>query len=153
MLEGPQGTLFGAGAEAGVIRYITNKPKLNVTEASVNGGYGFTADGDPNTECTAVLNLPLITDTLARPRRDLQRPPRRLYQQRAAHLHAQDTDLGIHYANYPAGCGSDVPALPGAAGSRPINNYGIASKAINPVDLSGHARLRRCGRSTMTGTR
>src|SRR5881394_1877097 len=32
VLEGPQGTLFGAGAQAGVIRYITNKPKLNVTE-------------------------------------------------------------------------------------------------------------------------
>src|SRR5580704_2277644 len=26
VLEGPQGTLFGAGAEAGVIRYITNEP-------------------------------------------------------------------------------------------------------------------------------
>src|SRR3984885_9349626 len=31
VLEGPQGTLFGAGAQAGVIRYITNKPKLNIT--------------------------------------------------------------------------------------------------------------------------
>ena len=39
VLEGPQGTLFGAGAQAGVLRYITNKPKLNVTEASVSAGY------------------------------------------------------------------------------------------------------------------
>ena len=31
VLEGPQGTLFGSGAEAGVLRYITNKPKLDVT--------------------------------------------------------------------------------------------------------------------------
>ncbi|TLY74633.1 MAG: TonB-dependent receptor, partial [Gammaproteobacteria bacterium] len=31
ILEGPQGTLFGAGAQAGVVRYITNKPQLNVT--------------------------------------------------------------------------------------------------------------------------
>jgi iron complex outermembrane receptor protein len=31
VLEGPQGTLFGSGAEAGVIRYITNEPKLDVT--------------------------------------------------------------------------------------------------------------------------
>jgi iron complex outermembrane receptor protein len=34
VLEGPQGTLFGGGAEAGAVRYITNKPKLNVTEGS-----------------------------------------------------------------------------------------------------------------------
>src|SRR5450631_4759076 len=33
VLEGPQGTLFGGGAEAGALRYITNKPKLNVTTA------------------------------------------------------------------------------------------------------------------------
>jgi len=31
VLAGPQGTLFGAGAQAGVIRYITNKPKINST--------------------------------------------------------------------------------------------------------------------------
>jgi len=36
VLEGPQGTLFGAGAQAGVIRYITNKPKMNLTEGSVD---------------------------------------------------------------------------------------------------------------------
>src|SRR5450631_4608147 len=65
VLEGPQGTLFGSGAEAGVIRYITNEPKLNVTEANVTAGYGVTAHGDPNTNVTAVLNLPLIADTLA----------------------------------------------------------------------------------------
>ena len=40
VLEGPQGTLFGGGAQAGAIRYITNKPKLDVTEGNVNAGYG-----------------------------------------------------------------------------------------------------------------
>src|SRR6267154_635125 len=43
VLEGPQGTLFGAGAEAGVIRYITNAPKIDVTEGNVKAGYGTTA--------------------------------------------------------------------------------------------------------------
>ena len=65
VLEGPQGTLFGGGAEAGAIRYITNKPKLDVTEGDVNAGYGITAGGDPNTNLNATLNLPLIPDTLA----------------------------------------------------------------------------------------
>jgi len=44
--------LFGAGAEAGVVRYITNKPKLNTTEANFEAGYGVTAHGDPNTDLT-----------------------------------------------------------------------------------------------------
>ena len=66
VLEGPQGTLFGGGAEAGAIRYITNKPKLNVTEGDVNAGYGITASGgDPNSNLNATINIPLITDTLA----------------------------------------------------------------------------------------
>src|SRR5438876_1856813 len=65
VLEGPQGTLFGAGAQAGVIRYITNKPKLNTTEAIVNGGYGTTAHGDNNANVDATLNIPLINDKLA----------------------------------------------------------------------------------------
>ena len=53
LLEGPQGTLFGAGAEAGVLRYITNKPKLDVTEATVNAGYATTAHGDPSSNSTS----------------------------------------------------------------------------------------------------
>jgi outer membrane receptor protein involved in Fe transport len=65
VLEGPQGTLFGAGAQAGVVRYITNKPKLDVTEGSVSAGYGDTAHGDPNTDVNAMINLPLIDNTLA----------------------------------------------------------------------------------------
>jgi len=65
VLEGPQGTLFGGGAEAGAVRYITNKPKLNVTEGRAEGGYGITAHGDPNTSANIVLNLPLIDDKLA----------------------------------------------------------------------------------------
>src|SRR5271167_1813243 len=65
VLEGPQGTLFGSGAEAGAVRYITNEPKLDVTEANVTAGYGLTSHGDPNNNVTAILNLPLIADTLA----------------------------------------------------------------------------------------
>ena len=65
VLEGPQGTLFGAGAQAGVLRYITNKPKLNVTEASVSAGYATTAHGDPSSALQAMINIPIIADRLA----------------------------------------------------------------------------------------
>src|SRR5262249_26942738 len=64
VLEGPQGTLYGAGAEAGVIRYITNEPKLDKFEANVKAGYSITAGGDPNTDVTAVINIPLLSERM-----------------------------------------------------------------------------------------
>ena len=85
VLEGPQGTLFGGGAEAGAIRYITNKPKLEATSGEVNAGYGITAGGDPGTNLNAVLNVPLIDNVFGLARRDLQRHARRLHRQRARH--------------------------------------------------------------------
>jgi outer membrane receptor protein involved in Fe transport len=65
VLEGPQGTLFGAGAQAGVLRYITNKPRLNVTEAKATATYAITAHGDPSSALEAVINLPLVRDKFA----------------------------------------------------------------------------------------
>ena len=65
VLEGPQGTLFGGGAQAGVIRYITNKPQLTATAGEFAAAYGSTAGGDPNTLVNATFNLPLLPDRLA----------------------------------------------------------------------------------------
>jgi iron complex outermembrane recepter protein len=136
VLEGPQGTLFGAGAQAGAIRYITNKPKMNVTEATVSAGYGVTAGGDPNTDLTAVLNLPLIADTLA-VRGVVYNDRRGGYINNVpATFTRKPSDLGIGYANYPTGCGTDTPCqVP--PGSPVLNNYAIAHNAINPVTYQG----------------
>ncbi|WP_443750938.1 TonB-dependent receptor [Asticcacaulis solisilvae] len=65
VLEGPQGTLFGGGAEAGALRYITNKPNLVSTLGKLDVSYGFQKGGDANTSASAVFNLPLIKDTFA----------------------------------------------------------------------------------------
>ena len=59
VLEGPQGTLFGAGAQAGVVRYITNKPKLERTEGVFNAGFGTTSKGSNSSNIDATINLPL----------------------------------------------------------------------------------------------
>ena len=48
VLEGPQGTLFGGGAQAGVVRYITNKPKLGKFEGRIEGSFGGTVGGAAN---------------------------------------------------------------------------------------------------------
>ncbi|HWX26762.1 MAG TPA: TonB-dependent receptor plug domain-containing protein, partial [Steroidobacteraceae bacterium] len=129
ILEGPQGTLFGAGAQAGVVRYITNKPKLNVTEGNVEAGYGTTAHGDPNSDLTAVLNVPLIADTLA-VRAVIYNDRRGGYIDNVPGTFTRkSTDLGIYYAHNPGG---GVPA-----NSPVINNNSIAARAINPVTYTG----------------
>jgi len=145
VLEGPQGTLFGAGAEAGVIRYITNKPQLDVTSGNIEAGYGTTAHGDDNSDVTAVLNLPVISGHMAL-RAVIYDARRGGYIDNVPATFARkDTDVGIHYAGYPAVNGQCPDGQPNSGwcvppGSPTINNYDIAGNAINPVTYQG-ARL------------
>src|SRR5205085_1954826 len=127
VLEGPQGTLFGGGAEAGALRYITKKPRLNVTEGHAEASYGTTAHGDPNTAINAVVNLPLIADKLA--------------------------VRGVFYNDRRGGYIDNVPtqftrnpnvdAGPNAYGSSypahldTFNNYNIVKRAKNPTTYQG----------------
>ena len=60
VLSGPQGTLFGASAQAGTIRLITNRANMNKFEARVAGGMSFTKDGEASEEIEAMINYPLI---------------------------------------------------------------------------------------------
>src|ERR1700690_169975 len=141
VLEGPQGTLFGAGAEAGVIRYITNEPKIDVTEANIKAGYGTTAHGDDNSDVTAVLNLPLIAEHMA-VRAVIYNDQRGGYIDNVQGTFTRkNTDLGIHYANYPTGCGpNSTPAGPPCQvppGSPTLNNANLVGSAINPVTYQG----------------
>ena len=114
VLEGPQGTLFGGGAQAGAIRYITNKPKLDVTEGDVNAGYGTTAGGDPNSNANATINLPLIPDTLA----------------------IRATVFNDHRGGYI----SNVSSTISAPGSPVANNANLVGSDLNTVTYTG-ARL------------
>jgi outer membrane receptor protein involved in Fe transport len=65
VLEGPQGTLFGGGAEAGAVRYITAKPKLDKFEGHIEGSFGGTVGGAANAAFNATVNIPVIADKLA----------------------------------------------------------------------------------------
>ena len=66
VLRGPQGTLFGAGSEAGTVRYITNQPELGVTrwvgDVSVTG----TSGGDPGGWAKVATNTPIGTTAASR---------------------------------------------------------------------------------------
>ncbi|MES3107772.1 TonB-dependent receptor [Sphingomonas aurantiaca] len=59
VLEGPQGTLYGAGSLGGIIRTVPNAPEMGAVSASIAGGASATWHGDPGADLGATLNLPL----------------------------------------------------------------------------------------------
>jgi outer membrane receptor protein involved in Fe transport len=129
VLEGPQGTLFGAGAQAGVVRYITNKPKHDTTEAYFRASYGVTSGGDDSTGLQGMLNLPL-GDKLAA-RIVAYNDSRGGYIDNVPGTFTRrSTDLGLSTRT-----GGRVPT-----DSVAIDNYKIARENFNPVTYKG-ARL------------
>ncbi len=150
VLEGPQGVTFGAGAQAGVVRYITNKPQLDRTEGSVNGGFSTTAHGDNNSDVTAMINLPLIADKFA-VRAVVYNDSRGGYIDNVPGTFTRKpTDLGIYYAGYATACTIGAPnpltgrcaaGAPTAFGPPPnsavINNNNVVEKDINSSTYQG----------------
>jgi len=65
VLKGPQGTLFGAGAEGGVVRFITPEPDLNKTSIYARADVADTDGGAPSYEGGAAFGVPLIDNVLA----------------------------------------------------------------------------------------
>jgi iron complex outermembrane receptor protein len=62
--RGPQGTLFGAGSEAGTVRYITNEPSLTNYSGSLHSEFAMTENGAPTYEYGAAVGGPIVEDTL-----------------------------------------------------------------------------------------
>ena len=145
VLEGPQGTLFGGGAEAGALRYITNKPKLNVEEGKVEASYGFTAHGADNSSATAVINVPVIKDKLAiravvyndREGGYIDNVPStftRSNQDNNVYFGIKPTAAGICPNGLRAGTQTGLCTSPSFAQA---NNFAIAGKDQNPVTRQG----------------
>ena len=58
-LRGPQGTLFGSGSVGGTIRYITNQPRLGVTEGAVEANLNLVDGDDIGGHLKGAVNVPL----------------------------------------------------------------------------------------------
>jgi iron complex outermembrane receptor protein len=65
VLNGPQGTLYGANSMAGNIRYISKKADSSDFDAFVSGDLSDTDEGGTNTTVTGMVNIPMIEDELA----------------------------------------------------------------------------------------
>jgi outer membrane receptor protein involved in Fe transport len=63
-LRGPQGTLFGSGSVGGTIRYITNQPRTDRVEGTVEGNLNLVDGDDVGGHLKGAVNLPL-SSTLA----------------------------------------------------------------------------------------
>jgi iron complex outermembrane receptor protein len=61
VLRGPQGTLYGSGAQAGTVRFIPKRPTFDDFNGEVDASAGYTngANGKANGSVNGVVNLPL----------------------------------------------------------------------------------------------
>jgi outer membrane receptor protein involved in Fe transport len=59
VLEGPQGTLYGAGSLGGIIRLIPNPPVFGEASARIAAGGSLTQEGSSGGDVGATVNLPV----------------------------------------------------------------------------------------------
>ncbi|MBL8552178.1 MAG: TonB-dependent receptor [Hyphomonadaceae bacterium] len=64
-LRGPQGTLFGSGSLAGALRILTKAPDPNEFSYSGVVDFGLTGSDSYRQRYNAMVNFPLVEDTLA----------------------------------------------------------------------------------------
>jgi iron complex outermembrane receptor protein len=66
VLEGPQGTLYGAGTLGGIIRLVPRPPDPRAPAVELFAGTRLTQGGAPGYDVAAVANLPLLGDLAVR---------------------------------------------------------------------------------------
>lgn len=64
VLEGPQGTLYGAGSLGGVVRVVPHAPDLENAGGAAWAGVQTVQHGQPGADGGALLNLPLVEGKL-----------------------------------------------------------------------------------------
>lgn len=129
VLEGPQGTLFGASAEGGAIRYITNKPNLSKFQAGVSLSGATTPGHAYSGSANGYINIPIIEDKLA--------------IRATAFVDRQGGFIDNVYGTFQMPLigrnadGTVAFALPATATRPTINNAAYARNDFNPATYTG----------------
>ena len=64
VLKGPQGTLYGAGAVGGLVRYVTQPPDTQKFGGSVSVGVNSVSEGGNGSDARVAVNIPLAENTM-----------------------------------------------------------------------------------------
>ena len=141
VLEGPQGTLFGGGAQAGVVRYITNKPKFGKFEARLEGSFGGTSGGGSNGAFNGMVNVPIISDKVALRAVIYTDHHGGYIDNKLSTFTRVPTDLGAYYLNYTnplTGVNNGNRLTPAQqTNDGKYNNSALVEDNFNPVDYTG----------------
>ena len=129
VLAGPQGTLFGASAVGGAVRYITNKPNLTKFEAGFNGTYAFTKGGDNSVGGDGFINIPVIEDRLA------------------VRVVLYADQQGGYIDNVPGTFQMPFNANVGVAGKLPTGNPLLVMRALQSCQLTATTVIANCNGS------
>jgi iron complex outermembrane recepter protein len=141
VLEGPQGTLYGASSEAGTVRIITNKPDPTAFSASYDikgdqvnhGAKGYEADAYANIPISPVAAIRLVG----------------YYEHDGGYINnVAGTNQSACIVNgvrtFPSwdGVTPSYPAItpcppPGKVGAGAISNAAYRANNYNPVDMKG----------------
>jgi outer membrane receptor protein involved in Fe transport len=65
ILEGPQGTLYGAGAIGGIVRIVPTAPDLDRSGYQLEASVAMSEQGRPGFDMDAALNLPIVSGQAA----------------------------------------------------------------------------------------
>ena len=129
VLAGPQGTLFGASAMGGAVRYITNKPNLSEFHAGFNGSYALTKGGKSSVAGDGFINIPVIKDRFA------------------VRVVLYNDNQGGYIDNVPGTFQVPFDAHIGQAGRLPTGNPLLVMRALQSCQLTATTVIANCNGS------
>ncbi|MBB4631447.1 TonB-dependent receptor [Sphingosinicella soli] len=127
VLKGPQGTLYGGSAMGGAIKYVSARPDTALLSGSAAAGFAATAHGAPSYNVEGILNLPLVTDTLAM-RTGF------LYRREGGYIdNAPGTVRNSNYSSTPSP--DYTPLVQDALSSRTVSNHNKADSFVGRLSF------------------
>jgi len=128
VLRGPQGTLFGAGAEGGAVRYITPAPNLHKYTSYARADVSASQYGAPTYDLGVALGGPIIKDKLAF-RVSAERQGQGGYIDHLDYRTGKKTDKNTN--------NDDVNVFRGSVLVKPIENLSITPSIMYQQRLAG----------------